>query len=80
MVQVAHNLLAKHSPLLDGHLAYLPLPAAVPRYREEQAQYEAAKLPVFLQDEVYENLAYLPLNVRRGIRAPAPDAARGATA
>lgn len=66
MVQVAHNLLAKHSPLLDGHLAYLPLPAAVPRYREEQAQYEAAKLPVFLQDEVYENIAYLPLNVSEG--------------
>ena len=66
MIRVCHDLLGRHSQLLAGNLAYLPLPAAVPRYEQERAQYEAANPPVFQQDEVFEDIAYLPLNVSEG--------------
>ncbi len=66
LIRVAHELLTEHSDLMAGNLAYLPLPAAVPRYREEQAQYEAGKLPVILQDQMYEDVSYLPLNIGAG--------------
>ena len=66
LIRVAHDMLGKHSPLMAGNLAYLPLPAAVPQYRSDREKYEAAGLPVILQDQMHADLAYLPLHVSEG--------------
>ena len=66
MVTVAHALLEQHSPILKGNLAYHPMPYAVPRYEQEKAKYEAAGLAVFLDEDVYTDISFLPLNVAEG--------------
>jgi len=65
-IQLAHKLLADKSPLMAGNLAYYPLPAALPRYKQEKAKYDAADLPVFSEDDRFDDIAYLPLNEAEG--------------
>ena len=66
MVRLAHDLLAEHAPIVDGQLAYYPLPAAVARYEQEREQYEAASLAVFREDDLFGDIAYLPLHPAEG--------------
>ena len=66
MIRLAHDLLAELAPIVDGQLAYYPLPAAVPRYEQERQQYEAANLAVFREEDLFGDIAYLPLNVAEG--------------
>ncbi len=66
MVRLAHDLLAEHSPIVDGQLAYYPLPAAVARYEQEREQYEAANLAVFREDDLFGDIAFLPLHPAEG--------------
>jgi hypothetical protein len=65
-IRIAFDELVKHAPFLKGRLAYHVLPTAMPVYRQEQAQYESGALPVFLDEDAYANIAYLPLNVAAG--------------
>ena len=66
MVRLSHDLLAEHAPIVDGQLAYYPLPAAVARYEQEREQYEAANLAVFREDDLFGDIAYLPLHPAEG--------------
>lgn len=66
MVQVAYELLEDYAPAVRGHLAYHPMPAAVSRYQRERERYEAAGLPVFLDEHLYSDIAYLPLHESEG--------------
>ena len=66
MIRLAHDLLAEHGPIVEGQLAYYPLPAAVARYEQEREQYEAANLAVFSEEDLFGDIAYLPLNVAEG--------------
>ena len=65
-IKAAHDLLEETSPLLRGNLAYHPLAAAVPTYEREKDQYETAKLAVFLEEEAFKNISFLPLNQAAG--------------
>jgi hypothetical protein len=65
-IRVAHDELVEHAPILKDRLAYHPLPAAVDRYRRETAQYEAGKLQVLLDEDVYTDIAYLPMHQAEG--------------
>ncbi len=76
MIRLAHDLLAEHAPIVDGQLAYYPLPAAVARYEQERDQYDAANLAVFREEDLFGEIAYLPLNAAAGfgyLRLMSPD-------
>ena len=66
IIQLAHDQLAEHAPIVDGRLAYYPLTGAVARYEQEREQYEAAGLAVFREEDLFEDIAYLPLNAAEG--------------
>ncbi len=65
-IQLSLELLESHSTLMAGNLAYHARPAAVARYEQERDQYENAGLPVFTEDELFSDIAYLPLNFAEG--------------
>jgi len=65
-VRTAYELLGHFAPIVEGNLAYYPLEAAIARYEEERAQYEAEDLPVFFSEDVYRDIAFLPLHHAAG--------------
>ena len=65
-IQLSLELLEAHSTLLAGNLAYHVRPGAMARYEQERDQYENAGLPVFTEDELFTDIAYLPLNLAEG--------------
>lgn len=76
MIRLAHDLLTEHAPIVAGRIAYYPLPAAVARYEQEREQYEAAGLAVFREEDLFADIAYLPLNTAEGfgyLRSMPPD-------
>ncbi|MCA8961838.1 MAG: hypothetical protein KDC38_15040, partial [Planctomycetes bacterium] len=62
MIQVAHQLLGKHSALLRGRIAYNLLTRAKEKYLTETEKYEAAKIPVFETADRFASIRYLPLH------------------
>jgi hypothetical protein len=66
LLQVAHDELVRHAPILAGKLAYHPMPAAVGLYENQRDQFEAGELSVFLDSDEFVDIAYLPLNAAEG--------------
>lgn len=63
----AYELLAANLPMLHNNLAYLPLHRrAVARYNVERDLYDASRIPVLLEGDLYEGINYLPLNLTEG--------------
>jgi hypothetical protein len=61
------DLLGRTMPFLRNNLAYLPLhQRAVARYNVERELYDASRIPVLLEGDLYEGIDYLPLNKREG--------------
>ncbi len=67
MTSVAYRLLGKFAPIVQGNLAYYPLPAAMARFEKEKSDYVAAKLPVFHAEQVYADIGFLPLHQAVGL-------------
>jgi len=66
-VQLGYELLAKNMPLLKNDFAYYPMPnAALPRYLREKALYDASRVKVILDEDIYADTTYIPLNVAEG--------------
>jgi hypothetical protein len=65
-IRIAHDELVEHAPIVKDRLAYHPLPAAVDRYRREREQYEAGGLQVVLDEDLYTDIAYLPMHQAEG--------------
>jgi hypothetical protein len=63
LVLRAHELLEANSPLLRGRLAYHPLERDLERYEEERALYDTGTPPVFLSEDLYADIGFLPLHV-----------------
>lgn len=61
-IKLAFDLLGEHSNLMRGKLGYRPLPRAMDQYEQDKAAYEQAGLPVCLEEDLFGDLAYLPLN------------------
>lgn len=61
-IRAFHTALVAKAPLLEGRLAFHPLRGNVSRYEKDKEKYEAAELPVYLDDDKYSNISYLPLN------------------
>lgn len=62
-VQMALGLLERASPLLRGRLAYQPIGKALELYRQEKQRYESVSLPVFLEEDRFKGIGFLPLNI-----------------
>lgn len=61
------DLLARTMPFLRNNLAYLPLhQRAVARYNVDRELYDASRIPVLLEGDLYEGIDYLALNRREG--------------
>lgn len=61
-IRQAYELLIAKSNELKGRLGYYPMPAALIRYREEKQLYEKAPFRVFLDEDLFGDIDYLPLN------------------
>lgn len=62
MVKIAHDLLAEHSALMRGRLAYNPVARSKEKYRTERTKYKAARLAVFDEADEYAAIGFLPLH------------------
>ncbi|MCK5940831.1 MAG: hypothetical protein KAI24_02580, partial [Planctomycetes bacterium] len=62
LIRVAFDLLQQKSAELRGNLAYNLLPRARQQWATEQERYVEGKLPVFHPDDVYGDVAFLPLH------------------
>lgn len=66
-VQMAFELIAANMPFLKNNLAYCPMPnAALPLYKEEKAQYDHSRIPILLEEDIFEDVQYLALNQAEG--------------
>ncbi len=66
LIRVAFDLLSEKSPVLRGNLSYNLLPRAAQQYERDKEQYGRSELPVFRPDEVYGEVAFLPLHAAVG--------------
>lgn len=62
LIRVAYDLLGEKSAELRGNLAYNLLPRARIQYEKDKASYDRTQLPVFRPDDVYGDVAFLPLH------------------
>lgn len=65
-VQMAHEVLAANMPLLENNLAYYPTQDAVPLFEQQKELYDASRVPVLRDEDVYGDISFLPLNVAVG--------------
>ncbi len=66
-VQKANELIAKNMPVLQNSLAYYPMPnAALPRYQREKALYDASRVAIILDEDIFADVGYVPLNLAEG--------------
>ena len=61
-IKAAHDVLVEKMPLLKNRLGFCPLWGAMDRYREERALYDAAEFPVYFEEDLLGEIAFLPLN------------------
>jgi hypothetical protein len=67
VVQRSYELIAKNMPLLQNDWTYYPMPnAALPRYEQEKALYDASRVAVILDEDILGDVSYIPLNVAVG--------------
>lgn len=61
-IQTFQNDLMKFAPVLKGRIAFHPLPGNLDQYKREKALYDASEVAVYLDEDLYKNIVYLPLN------------------
>ena len=62
-IKRAHDLLVEKMPPLKGKLGFTPLWGGMDIYEKEIALYDGAKFPVYFEEELADNLGFLPLNL-----------------
>jgi hypothetical protein len=54
-------------PVVRNNLFYYPMPnAALPRYRQEKALFDASRIPILLEEDIFGDISFLPLNIAEG--------------
>jgi len=67
IIQRAHDLLAVNMPFLKGNLAYRPrFDIAIDEYESSKSLYDASRIQVVLEEELFAGIDYLPLNEEIG--------------
>ena len=63
----ANEVLAASMPFLENNLAYHPFPqAALPRYRREKALYDASRVNVLFEEDIFPDFDVISLNQGEG--------------
>lgn len=62
-IDLAAELLAANAQVFENNLAYYPLNAAISRVERERALYDNSRVRVMFESDLFENIAFLPLNV-----------------
>lgn len=66
-IQMAYELLAASFPLLQNNWMYYPMPnAALPLYFQEKELYDNSRIAILLEEDVYADVDFLPLNKAEG--------------
>ncbi len=66
-VRKVAELLAANVPFLKNNLCYYPYEhTSLPLYYQEKAQYDASRMCVLLDDDIYGNVDYLALHISEG--------------
>ena len=62
----ANEALAASMPFLENNLAYHPLSWALPRYQSEKALYDASRVNVLLEEDIFPDVDFISLNQGEG--------------
>ena len=65
-IAYANEVLAASMPFLENNLAYHPLSRALPRYRNEKALYDASRVNVLLEEDIFPDVDFISLNPGEG--------------
>lgn len=66
-VRLGYEILARGIPFLENNWYYYPMPqAALPRYQQEKALYDASRVQVVLDKDLFANTQYIALNLAEG--------------
>lgn len=66
-VQMVYELMAANMPILRNNFMYYPMPnAALPRYRQEKELFDASRVAILLEEDIYGDISFLPLHVEEG--------------
>jgi hypothetical protein len=66
-VESAHEIIARNMPFLENNFAYYPIPdTALLRYRREKDLFDASRVPVLLEEDIFADISFLPLNPEEG--------------
>lgn len=66
-IQKVAELLSANVPFLKNNLCYYPYPqTSLPLYYEEKEQFDASRICVLLDDDIYGNVHYMALNIAEG--------------
>ena len=76
-IYFAYEALTASMPLLANNLAYYPMPEnALPLYHREKAKYDASRVNVVLEEDIFPDVDFISLNQGTGfglLRVMAPD-------
>jgi hypothetical protein len=66
-VSLAFELLAASMPFLENNLAYYPVyESALPRYQREKALYDASRVNILLEDDIFPDVDFIAVNEGSG--------------
>ena len=66
-VAFSFEALAASMPFLENNLAYYPVyESALPRYHREKALYDASRVNVVLENDIFPDVDFIPLNAGEG--------------
>ncbi len=62
-VRLGYELIAACMPFLENNFAYYPMPnSALPRYHAEKDLFDASRVHILLEEDLFANIGFLPLN------------------
>ena len=65
-IAYANEVLAANMPFLENNLAYHPLSQALPRYNREKSLYDASRINVLLEEDIFPDVDFISLNQGEG--------------
>ena len=66
-VAYAYEVLAASMPFLTNNLAYYPMPdLALPLYNQEKALYDASRVEILLEEDIYADFDFIAMNRGEG--------------
>lgn len=66
-VRLGYELLAKNMTFLENNWTYYPMPnAALPLYNTEKSLYDASRISILLEEDIFDQVDYIGFNLTKG--------------